>query len=194
MSLLETLAGSMGPDVIQSLSQQIGGEPGQTQSAVQAALPVLVGALANNSAQPQGAMALAGALMGHDGGILGNLAQSVLSPGHAQDGAGILGHLLGGKQSSAADAIGSHSGLSASQSSTLMTLLAPVVMGALGKHVAQNGLDAGGLTSFLGGQKSVAQASHGSLLTSILDRDGDGSIVGEAAQLGMGLLNQFLKK
>jgi hypothetical protein len=192
MSLLESLVASMGPDVIQSLSQQVGAEPAQTQTAVQAALPMLVGALANNSAQPQGAMALLGALGSHDGSMLGNLAQAVLSPGHSQTGSGILGHLLGGNQSAAADGIGAHSGLSSAQTQSLLTLLAPVVMGALGKHVAQNGVDAGGLTSFLGGQGQAAHAAQPSLLGALFG--GGGGSGNAVADIGMGLLNQFLKK
>ena len=47
--ILSTLASQLGPSAIQQISQQIGAEPAQTQSAVQAALPTLLTALSNNA-------------------------------------------------------------------------------------------------------------------------------------------------
>src|ERR671920_542790 len=46
MSLLDLVQQNLGPDQIQEISQQIGADPGQTQSAVQAALPMLLGGMA----------------------------------------------------------------------------------------------------------------------------------------------------
>jgi hypothetical protein len=102
--------------------------------------------------------------------------------------------VLGGRQDTVAQGIGQATGLSGDQSAQLLKLLAPAVLGALGKQASQGGLDAGGLASMLGQEKSNAQAAQPSLLVSLLDRDGDGSIVGEAAQLGVGLLGQLFKK
>lgn len=63
---------------LQQLAQQLGTDTAQTQQAVGAALPLLLGAMGNNSAQPQGAQALFGALQDHGSGnglesILGSL-------------------------------------------------------------------------------------------------------------------------
>ncbi|HRF84261.1 MAG TPA: DUF937 domain-containing protein, partial [Pseudoxanthomonas sp.] len=66
---------------IQQLSGQLGVDPGQANQAVAAALPLLMGALGRNSAQPQGAEALFGALQrDHAGGglDLGSLLGTVL--------------------------------------------------------------------------------------------------------------------
>ncbi len=80
----------------------------QTGNAVAAALPLLLGALGRNTAQPQGAEALFGALeRDHGGGMdIGNVLGAVLggTSSRQTDGAGILGHILGASQPRAAQA------------------------------------------------------------------------------------------
>ena len=59
-------------------------------------------------------------------------------------------------------------------------MLAPLVMGALGKAQREKGLDTGGLAGMLGGeQQRAADAAPGvmGMLTSFLDRDHDGSVM-----------------
>ena len=77
---------------IQQLSGQLGVDPGQANQAVAAALPLLMGALGRNSAQPQGAEALFGALQRDHAGLdIGSVLGSVLGGGSASSaGAAIL--------------------------------------------------------------------------------------------------------
>lgn len=53
------------------------------------------------------------------------------------DGSGILKHILGGKQSGAIDMISQKSGLDSSSAGSLLSMLAPLVVGALGKGKLQ---------------------------------------------------------
>ena len=55
-SLVEQLLAQLQGAPLQQIAQQLGTDTAQTQSAVSAALPLLLGALGNNAAQPQGAM------------------------------------------------------------------------------------------------------------------------------------------
>ncbi len=73
-------------------------------------------------------------------------------------------------------------------------MLAPLVMGALGRESRSKGLDVGGLTSMLAGERKVAEgsASLGGL-AALLDADSDGQIADDVAKLGKGLLGKFLK-
>src|SRR5690349_11972953 len=122
-SLFDTLTQSLGSDALGQLGQQIGADHATTRSAVATALPMLIGALARNAQQPDGAAALHGALTrDHDGSILDDVegylqsaSGTVGAPGAPApiDGAGILGHLLGGQQSAVATTVGQASGLSA---------------------------------------------------------------------------------
>lgn len=178
---------------LQQLSSQLGTDPGQTRDAVAAALPLLLGALGRNSAQPQGAQALFGALQrDHGGGLdLGGVLGAVLGGGGSRqtDGAGILGHILGGGQPRAAQALGQSTGLGSGQAMQLLALLAPIVMSFLANRSRTQGLDAGGLGQLLGQEREqVRQQAGGGVLDALLDRDGDGDVdAGDLLNLGMGL-------
>ena len=64
-SILDTLNAALGDNAIGQISQQLGSDPAATSSAVSAALPVLISALAKNSSSPGGADALQAALQRH---------------------------------------------------------------------------------------------------------------------------------
>ena len=103
------------------------------------------------------------------------------------NGAGILKHILGGQQNSAAEMISKASGLDSSKAGNLLASLAPMVMGMLGKVKKQQNLDQGNIFDFLKTssqsyvQKEPAQRS---LLNTLLDKDGDGSILDDVAATG----------
>ena len=178
---------------LQQLSRQLGTDPAQTGNAVAAALPLLLGALGRNSAQPQGAETLFGALQrDHSGGMdIGTVLGAVLGGGGSRqtDGSAILGHILGGGQPRAAQGLGQATGLGSGQAMQLMAMLAPIVMSFLAKRSATQGLDAGGLGQLLGQERSqVRQQAGGGVLDSLLDQDGDGDVdASDLLNLGMGL-------
>lgn len=178
---------------LQQLSSQLGTDPAQTRDAVAAALPLLLGALGRNSAQPQGAQALFGALQrDHGGGLdLGGVLGAVLGGGGSRqtDGAGILGHILGGGQPRAAQALGQSTGLGSGQAMQLLALLAPIVMSFLANRSKSQGLDAGGLGQLLGQERDqVRQQAGGGVLGALLDQDGDGDLdASDLLKLGAGL-------
>ena len=109
-SLVDELMAQLQGAPLQQMAQQLGTSPEQAEGAVGAALPLLLGTLGRNAAQPQGAMDLFGALQrdhsgGPDlGGLLGSLlggggdAGSGAGGGGQPDGAAILGHIFGGNQ------------------------------------------------------------------------------------------------
>ena len=106
-SLFDQLSQHVNADTIGQIANQIGATPGQTKTAVSAAMPMLLGALARNSATPQGAAGILGALeRDHDGSLLdslGGLLGGAASGGGGGLGdiGGILGGLLGGGGASA---------------------------------------------------------------------------------------------
>ena len=179
---------------VTQLSRQLGGDEGTTQKAVAAALPMLVTALANNSTRSGGASALAGALdRDHDGSILDDIG-GFLGQGNASPGAGILKHVLGARRETAANGLGRMSGLDSGSASQLMAMLAPLVMGALGKKQRQGGLNPSDLGGLLRQEQETAarQAPDLGMLGSLLDRDGDGDIKDDVAKIGGSLLKNFL--
>ena len=187
MSLLDMLQQRLGGDAVNQISRQLDTDPASTRTAIAAALPMLVGALARNAQDPGKAGALANALGRHDGSVLDDVA-GYLGRGDTGDGDGILGHVLGGKKETVQTGLGQAAGLDPAKAGTLLAMLAPLVMGALGKAQREKGLDTGGLAGMLGSeQQRAADAAPGvmGMLTSLLDRDRDGSVMDDiGAMLG----------
>lgn len=203
---MDLLQGQLSEGLIDQLSQQLGGADKQkTEIAAQGAISTIMSALNKNAQSPQGAASLANALENdHDGGILDNIgslfgmaaAPQEPSMPRALNGAGILKHVLGGKQSGAVDMISKMSGLGDGNTANLMTMLAPMVMGMLGKQKRQQGLDAGGIAQFLMnsvGSASAKQEEMG-LIGKLLDQDGDGSVMDDLAGMGMKMFGRFMRK
>lgn len=190
MSLLDQLTQSLGPNALQEISQKLGTDSGTTNSAISAALPVLLGALASNASTSTGANALNNALGKHDGSVLDDV-EGMVSQGNTSVGEKILSHVLGNKQPVVANGIGNATGLDAGKATALLAMLAPLVMGALGKAQRTNGLDAGGLASMLGNERNRIN-SNGALggLMGMLDQNNDGSVVDDV----MGIAGKMFGK
>jgi hypothetical protein len=177
-SLTDDLFSQLQGAPLQQIGQQLGLSPGQAEGAVGAALPLLLGALGRNAAQPQGAEALFGALQrDHSGLDLGSVLGSVLGGGG--QGAQILGHVFGNQQNNAAQGLGAATGLGGAQANSLLKLLAPIVLAYLARRMFSQGGSATpqGLGQALGQeQQQIRQQGGlgGGLLGAVLDRDGDG--------------------
>lgn len=161
-SIINGLAQHLGGDTIGQISGLLGASQQDTGKAIAAALPMLVGSIAGNADQPQGVNALAGALnSGHDGSILDMLGP-MLSGGYAtralgSDGSRILGHLLGDQQGNVESSVAQFAGVESGLVQKLLPILAPIVMGYIGKQVLGGGLDVGGLGALLGQERQAAQ-------------------------------------
>ncbi len=197
-SILDTLAAQLGGGATQRLAAALGGaDEKKVGDAVSGALPLLMGALAKNSANPNGASALLGALdENHDGSILDDVS-GYLGRGDVRPGTAILKHVLGGKQTNAAGALGKMSGLDAGQAASVLALLAPVVLGALGKARRTDGLDAPALAGLLRNEQSRASSAEPGAMrvfSRLLDQDGDGDVSDDLARMGQGLLGNLFRK
>jgi hypothetical protein len=150
------------------------------------ALPMILGALAKNAANPQGAETLSNTLQkNHDGSILDSLGSNLNNP-NTDDGLGILGHIFGQKQGAAAQQVSQNSGLDVGQVAQLMITLAPIVMGYLGRKKQQDNLDAGGLSQVLQGQQQQIQQTNNpvmDMISNFLDSDHDGSSMDDLASI-----------
>ncbi|MBU2946713.1 DUF937 domain-containing protein [Zobellia uliginosa] len=191
--LLDLLSSPMGQQLISGVASQTGSSTDQTGSVLSMALPVLMGAMKKNASSPEGAQGLMSALSGkHDGGILDNLG-GLFSGGVDQsvmdDGAGILGHVLGGKQATVENALSQKSGMDTGSVSTILKVAAPILLGFLGKQTKeQNVTDSNGIGNLLGGLMGGGETGNKqqSLIESFLDSDGDGSILDDVASMALG--------
>ena len=201
--LTNILQGQLSDQMIGQLSQQLGGvDKEKTATAASGIVTTLMGALARNASDPEGAQSLNQALeQDHDGSILDDVVGMVTGSTQPQNsrmvnGGGILKHVLGSKQSGAVDMISKMSGLDQNKTGSLMSMLAPLVMGALGKTKKEQGLDIGGLTQILTGAVSQQKGDNPTmdLALRFLDSDGDGSVMDDVANIGMKMLGGFFKK
>lgn len=195
--ILDVLTKQFGGQILDSISQQAGLNKSQTGSVLSSALPVLIGAMARNSSQKDGADALHNALQkDHDGSILDDIG-GFLQNSQSGPGSGILKHVLGGRRGNVENAVSKQTGINAGAVGNVLEMAAPILMGMLGKQQRQNNLDAGGLSNVLKmGVDQINSRSPGAdgLLGQLLDQDGDGDIKDDVARIGFNLLGKFLKK
>ncbi|GIW34842.1 DUF937 domain-containing protein [Meiothermus sp.] len=191
--LMDLLGAALNENTIQQMAGRLGASDTQVQSAIGMALPALLQGLQRNAADPQGAKSLANALeRDHDGSVLDNLMDFL---GNAQQGpgAGILRHVLGDQQVVVQQGIGQASGINPNQIGGLLEMLAPIVMGALGKTTRQQGAGTGGLLDLLGqatGQMQQQQPQAFNLVTMLLDQNRDGNVMDDVVRM----LGNFLKR
>ncbi|HNQ26302.1 MAG TPA: DUF937 domain-containing protein [Aquaticitalea sp.] len=191
--ILDLLNSPIGKSIISGVAGQTNQPESKTQDVLTMALPVLMQAMRNNASTPQGADSLLGALNGkHDGSILDNLSGLLtggsMDSGILEDGGKILGHVLGNKQSSVTNALSQKSGMDAGSVSQILKVAAPILMGMLGSQARQQNVNnQSGLEGLLGGLlKGSSTKNNQSFLESILDADGDGSIIDDVAGMVLG--------
>jgi hypothetical protein len=207
--LMDLLNSDLGKQIIGSITQQTGISQEQAGAVVSNSLPEIIGKMQQNTQSGDGG-GLLGALLGgkHDGSILDNIG-GYLNGGDHSEGGKILGHVFGEDQSGIESSLSEKTGVSSSIISKILPMLMPIIMGYLGKQATSNGVqDTGGLGSILGsvlggGNQSAGGSSlGGSILTSVLDQDGDGQLgLGDAVSAmsgkssgGGGLLGGLLGK
>lgn len=190
--ILDLLNSDLGKTIISGVSGSTGTDQNKTSSVLTMALPVLMKAMERNAASPQGAEGLMNALSNkHDGSILDNLGGLFgggVDDNVKTDGDKILGHVLGQKRQGVEQIIGQKAGIDAGSVGNILKVAAPILMGVLGKQARQNNVssqnDLGGLLGGLLGGSSAQKEQ--SFLESILDADGDGSIVDDVAGMVLG--------
>ena len=186
-SILDAVRQQLGPDTIQQMSGALGADSTATSNAVSLALPAILAGLSQNAAQPQGAAALDTALNAHDGSILDNLGGLLGGGAGGGIGGSILGHIFGGRRGTVEQGVGRSSGLNTGQVAQLMAMLAPIVMGVLGRMKQTKQLDQSRLPEVL--QQSREQGEREIPgLGGLLDANHDGSVTDDLLRMGSSAL------
>jgi hypothetical protein len=178
------------PDMIGRIAAAIGVDRNLVQTAINAAVPALLAGFSSAAAKPGGGQSLVDAVKQHSGVLEGfpNAISPEAQSSFVNRGSQLLASLLGAQdQSALAGAVAKFSGLGQNASGSLLGILAPVVIGTIGKQIGARNPDASSLTSLLSAQKEhIAQAlpsGFNSLLggTRILDALGGVSGTATAA-------------
>ena len=168
------------------MAQRLGISETTARTAVSLAVPLILAALARNAARPEGAQNLHQAVAeDHDGSILDNLTGYLGNP-ETENGAGILRHALGGQRPVVESNLAQAAGIDPNSAGSLLEMMAPLVMGAIGRQQQANGLDPQGLSQYLGEQQQQVEATDPGLmgtLNSLLDSNRDGSVSDDLARI-----------
>jgi hypothetical protein len=154
-NIVSAISRFLTPELIGKIASVSGLDRGTTQSAVGAFVPAILSSLADLAAKPGGARQLADAIAEQPSGMLSNLAQTLGGASmSAEKGSGLLSSLLGGGVlNTLVSTLSRFVGIGEGSTRTLMGLLAPVVLGVLGREQRAAGLETGGLARMLMGQR-----------------------------------------
>jgi len=189
--ILELLNSSTGARMIQGVAQETGQSEDKASEVLTMAMPLLLGAMKKNASSPQGAEGLINALSSrHTGSILDDMDGFFgggVDASAKSEGEGILGHVLGQRQPAVESALSQRSGLDAGTIAQILKIGAPILLGFLGRQRAQaNVSDASGLNSLLGSMLGGQPSQNQDLITSLIDTDGDGSVLDDISEMLLG--------
>jgi hypothetical protein len=186
MDITQLIMSQLGDNGLESIAKSIGANKEQTTNALGGVVPSLLGAMTKNTNSKEGAQGLLGALdRDHDGSIFDDIT-GFLGNFNAGPGDGILKHVLGDQRPSVENGLSQKTGLSSSQMGNLMKIVAPLIMGYLGKQKREqsSGFDLGGLSGLLGGLTKTADNNTSLDLGDILNVVGSLSGGGQAQKGG----------
>ena len=162
MNLVDLVTSQLTGDVLSKLSGLAGTNEAQTKSATSAAVPALLSVFSKMASTNSGASQLASSMGGLDLKMLGNLA-GLLGGGQASSlgsmGGSLLSSLLGNNMGSLVGTIASFAGMQPGIMKTLLTYLAPIVMGVVANSFKGAKPDAAGVQRLFAEQQDNIKAA-----------------------------------
>jgi hypothetical protein len=184
-NLVSSIMQFLTPDMVSKIARTLGIDPGVAQKVVGAAVPAILASFAGLAARPAGAQQLSETLEQQHPDMLPRVTSAIGGPDQkaiAETGSGMLSTLLGGGGlNGLVSAVSNFAGINQSVSKSVLGLIAPMVMGALGQQQRSGGLDANGIANLLSSQKDQIAAAMPPGLANIMGARGmldalDGSL------------------
>ncbi len=142
---------------------------GDVAKVLSAGIPTLISGMKKNVSTAEGEASLSGALRDHSAADVSNVGK-FLKGADLKDGKKILSHVLGNNQKEVVDQISRASGVTKGKTTTILALVAPLLLSLLGGQQNQGGssfnLSSLLLSMLLGG--GMQQQTQPSLLGSLL--------------------------
>lgn len=149
MSLIDLLTGNTGSQVAERAESKFGIDRNQIIALLAVAAPLIISYLRKKSQDTQEAESLNAALdKDHDGSILNDVNQA---EARQSEGNSILTHIFGGEKQNVENQLSEKTGISIDKIGPVLSMLAPIIMGYIGKEKQQNNVGAGGLGGLLDG-------------------------------------------
>ena len=190
VNIMGMVKDAVSQQVMNKIGGMIGLDQSKTSSAFETAAGSILGGLLKKSSSPAGTQQVFGAVEAQDTSILDKLGD-LLGGGEATDqfqkqGGGVLDMVFGGSRGAAEKAVGGSLGLGEGMIGKLMAMAAPILMSVIGNYVKSKALNAVGLGSLLGEQKSHLAGVLPSSLTSNL---GFGNMLSDAGNTASNVAN-----
>ncbi len=161
-NLLEMAKSYFNNELVSKASSALGESEGGISKAISAAIPSIIGTIADKASSSDGATAVANmATEQHHAGILdsiGGFLHHDTSSNLLSKSSGMITSLFGngGQSNMLTNLISNFAGVKSSSVGTLLSMAVPTILGLLGRHTADNNISAGGLGSLLSSQKDAA--------------------------------------
>jgi hypothetical protein len=157
MNIVDSIKEQLSGDILGKLGSVLGTNEATTTKAVSGAVPTILSLLSSIASSAGGADKLISSLRKFDVGALGSAVDSLRS-GNAkaveEKGGDLLGSLLGGGAlASIVNVLSQFAGLGSGSTKSLLSILAPLVLGAISNHFKNVPLNPQALTSFFEEQK-----------------------------------------
>jgi hypothetical protein len=178
VNLVELVKDQLSGGILPKLAETLGANQTTANTAVSAAVPALLAALGSTASTPDGARRLASELGSVDERAVSNIPQSLSGGGASLSdlGTSLLGNLFGsGTLASLSSVLSRFAGLDSGKTSTLLGLLAPIVLGLLKRRTQGQGAE--GVTRLLEGQRqNIMNAMPSGLGTALAGIAGMGTL------------------
>ena len=148
-NIIQSFTSMIKPEMISSIGKTFGVDTSKVEQAIGAAGPLLLGSLARSAGSTSGAASVMRLLPTDTDGILGSLGNFGSIIGGLMNAGGsssVLSSVLGNGSNAIAASLSKATGFNVTP---LLGMLAPALMGIIGKTVKSTGLDAAGLSSLL---------------------------------------------
>jgi len=169
MDLQKIASTLLSADAVEGLSKRSGASASDVKSVLTQALPALLGGVDEQAKGADTADGFSAALSDHAknstldlSGFLGNV--------DLEDGAKIIGHLLGGNTSDTTKSVAKKAGVSNKKTSSILSAAAPLLMSLLGQQADEDDKKDSGVGSLIG--SLLSNVDVGELLSGLLtDQD-----------------------
>ena len=126
MDLLNLFTGAMtSQPTVNTLSEKTGASNAQIKKLLILALPLIIKAMTSNASSQNGASSLLSALTQHKSTAS---LDTQVKEADAEDGAKIIGHILGGNSQSVMNSLAAQSGMNSDQVSSVLANIAPALL------------------------------------------------------------------
>ena len=173
----------MNKETLENLGGSVGANKEQVQKLINLGMPTMMKAMDRNTKTESGAQSLYKALQKHQDD---NVEEMARNPDKVDktDGEKILNHIFEDKNERVQTNLAKQTNLVQNQVSTVLSQLAPLVLGALGQQQKELDVNVSNLSNLMGG--AVEQSGSSDVVKmaeQLLDADKDGSILDDVGRM-----------